>query len=49
MIKMKILELSLAMAESMATLTPIGLEALVLKFFGAKRTESPLKLNQAQA
>ena len=31
------------------SLTPIGLEALVLKISRAKRTESPLKLDKTQA
>ena len=31
------------------TLTPMTLEALVLKFFGEKRTKCPLKLDQTQA
>ena len=31
------------------TLSPMGLSALALKIFGAKWTESPLKLDKTQA
>ena len=36
-------------AHSETTLAPITLEALVLKIFGVKRTESSLNLDQTQA
>jgi len=41
--------MSTAWDEIVKTLTLIGLEALVLKVFGAKRTEFPLKLDKTQA
>ena len=40
---------NLALRPPLMTLTLIGLEALVLQISRAKRTESPLKLDQTQA
>ena len=40
---------NVALIPPLTTLTPIGLEALVLKISRVKRTESSLKLHQTQA